>query len=90
MIHCELADSPIDALDADALLVLTDWPIFRQISVTTIASHLRRNVVVDGRNALDHRALAQAGIRYRGVGRRAEAYDGPTLAIVEQSNDVAV
>ncbi len=90
MIHCELADSPIDALEADALLVLTDWPIFRQISVATIASRLRRNVVVDGRNALDHRALAQAGVRYRGVGRRADAHDIPELSIVEQSSDVAV
>jgi UDPglucose 6-dehydrogenase len=90
MVHCELAESPIDVLDADALLVLTDWPIFRQISVSTIASRLRQNVVVDGRNALDHHALARAGIRYRGVGRRAEAYDSGVLHVDEQASDVAV
>ena len=79
MIHCELADSPIDVLDSDALLVLTDWPVFRDISPITIAARLRHKVVVDGRNALDHRALADAGIRYRGVGRRADASDATQL-----------
>ena len=34
MISCELVGSP---LDADALLVVTAWPMFREISVTSIA-----------------------------------------------------
>ncbi|GAC1348964.1 MAG: UDP-glucose/GDP-mannose dehydrogenase family protein [Vulcanimicrobiaceae bacterium] len=71
LIHCELVPSPLDALDADALLVLTDWPLFREIPARAIADRLRHRVVVDGRNALDREALAAAGIRYRGVGRRA-------------------
>lgn len=71
MIHCELMPSPLDVLDADALLVLTDWPMFREIPARTIADRLRFPVVVDGRNALSHDALADAGVRYRGIGRRA-------------------
>ena len=33
-------------------------------------SFLRCKVVVNGRNALPHRAYAAAGVRYRGSGRR--------------------
>ena len=75
MIHCELLRSPLEALDADALLVLTEWPMFRDIPVSTIAGRLRQGIVIDGRNLLDHAALARAGVRYRGVGRRAMPSD---------------
>lgn len=76
MIHCELMESPLDVLDADALLVLTEWPLFREIPASVIAEHLRRGVVVDGRNTLSHEALAAVGIRYRGIGRRATPNSG--------------
>ena len=84
MISCELVGSPLDALDADALLVLTEWPMFREIPVTAIASALRLGVVIDGRNTLDHKALAMAGVTYRGVGRRAIP---PKTPNVERSID---
>lgn len=85
MIHCEIAVSPLDVLDADALLVLTDWPMFREIPIAEIVGRLRRGVVVDGRNTLDHRALALAGVRYRGVGRKAM----PMASVVVGANDIA-
>jgi UDPglucose 6-dehydrogenase len=70
---CELAASAVDALaGADALLVLTDWPEFASVDPALIATQLRHDVVVDGRNLLDHEALADAGLRYRGIGRTAE------------------
>ena len=87
MISCELVGSPLDALDADALLVLTEWPMFREIPVTAIASALRLGVVIDGRNTLDHKALAVAGVTYRGVGRRAIP---PKTLNVERSTESEV
>jgi UDPglucose 6-dehydrogenase len=90
MIHCELAESAHDVLYADALLVLTDWPLFRDISPAIIAERLRAKVVVDGRNALDHGALAKAGVRYRGVGRRAEASVNADPRILSHTSDIAV
>jgi UDPglucose 6-dehydrogenase len=68
---CEMASSAIDALNADALLLLTDWPEFAAIDPHEVASRLRRRLVVDGRNALSHRVYAAAGLRYRGIGLRA-------------------
>lgn len=87
MISCELVGSPLDALNADALLVLTEWPMFREIPVTAIASALRLGVVIDGRNTLDRKALAIAGVTYRGVGRRAIP---PKTPNVERSTESEV
>ncbi|MGB6601257.1 MAG: UDP-glucose/GDP-mannose dehydrogenase family protein [Candidatus Cybelea sp.] len=64
-----LARSAIEAAHADALLVLTEWPEFREVQPSTLAVSLRRRIVVDGRNVLDGDMFARCGLRYRGVGR---------------------
>ena len=70
-VHCQLGRSAVEVIEgADALLVLTEWDEFATISPYAIAKHLRRGVVVDGRNVLDPQAIADAGLKYRGVGRR--------------------
>lgn len=70
-VHCELASSALAALTgAEALLVLTEWPVFAEVSPWAIAGKLQGRVVVDGRNILDPTAIAAVGLRYRGVGRR--------------------
>jgi UDPglucose 6-dehydrogenase len=51
--------------------VLTEWPEFAQISPAAIAHALGSGVVIDGRNVLDAERIAEAGLRYRGVGRTA-------------------
>ncbi len=67
---CSFAGSALEAAEADALLVLTEWPEFRAVDPWALAHRLRRKIVVDGRNVLDIDALSAAGLRYRGVGRR--------------------
>jgi UDPglucose 6-dehydrogenase len=70
-VRCETRRSAIEVLEnADALLVLTEWDEFAAISPWAIAKHLRRGIVVDGRNVFDPQAMAAAGLNYRGVGRR--------------------
>ena len=66
-----LVRSALEAADADALVVLTDWPEFAAIDPVSFASLLRRSVVIDGRNILDPKRIASAGLHYRGVGRTA-------------------
>src|SRR5581483_7035208 len=51
--NCTLVTTALDAADADALLVLTEWPEFREVSPHAIARNLSARLVVDGRNALD-------------------------------------
>jgi UDPglucose 6-dehydrogenase len=64
-----LVRSAIEATDADALIVLTDWPEFSETDPLTFAHMLRRRVVIDGCNVLDARRIASAGLTYRGIGR---------------------
>jgi UDPglucose 6-dehydrogenase len=64
-----IVNSALAAAEADALLVLTEWPQFAAIDAREVAARLRRGVVVDGRNILNPRAYASASLEYRGVGR---------------------
>jgi UDPglucose 6-dehydrogenase len=63
-------DDPYRAAKAaDAVLVLTEWPHFRDLDWAAIAEHAPGAVVVDTRNLLDAVTVAEAGLRYLGNGR---------------------
>jgi UDPglucose 6-dehydrogenase len=64
-----MAGSALAAAEADALLVLTEWPHFAAIDPREVRLRLRRGVVIDGRNILDARDYADATLEYHGVGR---------------------
>ncbi|MGQ0536683.1 MAG: UDP binding domain-containing protein, partial [Methanobacteriota archaeon] len=53
---------------ADACIVVTEWPEFRQIPPSLFTARMRRALVVDGRRCLDGAALAGAGVRYIAMG----------------------
>jgi UDPglucose 6-dehydrogenase len=54
---------------ADALVVATEWNEYRSPDFDRIRELMRGRYVFDGRNALVPGAVADAGFRYRGVGR---------------------
>lgn len=56
-------------LDADALLLLTEWKQFRLPSWKVIARTMKHTVVIDGRNIYDPSELREAGFYYAGIGR---------------------
>ena len=61
----------VDAVEgADALLVLTDWPEFREVSFETVCSRMLSPVIFDGRNLLADLKLKDHGFVYYGVGTR--------------------
>ncbi len=57
---------------AHALVICTEWKAFRSVDFTWLASQLQDKLVVDGRNLYSPAALANAGLRYIGVGRRSQ------------------
>lgn len=59
------------AQGADALVVVTEWNEFRALSPARVRAAMRGQVIVDLRNVFDPAAMAQAGLAYQGVGRRA-------------------
>jgi UDPglucose 6-dehydrogenase len=67
----EICESALEALDAaDAAVLVTEWPEFRELDWTgEVKSRMRTPLVVDGRNFLDREALVAAGFRYEGIGR---------------------
>jgi UDPglucose 6-dehydrogenase len=66
----ELAKDAMSALDgADALAIVTEWSQFRSPNLEDIRSRLRHPVIFDGRNVLDERQTATAGLTYFSVGR---------------------
>ena len=66
-----VAASALEALDgADAVVLVTEWPEFRELDwAGEVKQRLNSPVVVDGRNFLDREALVEAGYTYEGVGR---------------------
>jgi UDPglucose 6-dehydrogenase len=64
------ADSPLDAVrDADAVVLVTEWPEFMELDWKRLAEEMSGELVIDGRNALDPRAVHDAGLTYEGIGR---------------------
>jgi UDPglucose 6-dehydrogenase len=67
----EFAADPLEALrDADAAVLVTEWPQLLELDWGQVADAMRGNLIVDGRNALDPAAVRAAGLAYEGVGRR--------------------
>lgn len=65
----DVVNSPIDASkDADALVVLTEWPEFREIEPELVAKNIKTKSVVDGRNLLNRKRWIEAGFEIRGIG----------------------
>lgn len=66
----EYATDPYDALvDADAMLMLTEWKQFRMPSWQVVTRTMRRPLIIDGRNIYDREELRAAGIDYHCIGR---------------------
>lgn len=64
------ADSPLDALyDADALLIVTEWKVFRAPDFAEIKARLKQPVIFDGRNLYDPKEVRSHGIDYLAIGR---------------------
>ena len=64
------ASSSYDAvIDADAVVVLTEWNEFRQLDMVKLAKGLKERVLFDGRNIYDPQTMKDLGYTYYGVGR---------------------
>ncbi|MBI4437841.1 UDP-glucose/GDP-mannose dehydrogenase family protein [Candidatus Uhrbacteria bacterium] len=67
--HVEFAPTAMDAAEgADALVVLTEWPEFREVSFSTLHDRMLEPRIFDGRNHLADLHLENQGFIYRGVG----------------------
>jgi len=57
-------------IDADALVLLTEWNEFRVPKYKIMAKLMKNHVVFDGRNIYDAEEMAEVGFKYFGMGRK--------------------
>jgi UDPglucose 6-dehydrogenase len=62
---CETAEEV--ARDADALVLVTEWPQYRELDWEAVAGVMRSPIILDGRHTLDRARLTRAGFRYIGI-----------------------
>jgi UDPglucose 6-dehydrogenase len=64
-------DNQYDALKgADALLIVTEWSVFRNPDFEEIAGVLNQKVIFDGRNLYDLQRMVDMGYYYNSIGRK--------------------
>ncbi|RRN76657.1 UDP-glucose 6-dehydrogenase, partial [Pseudoxanthomonas sp. SGD-10] len=65
------AEGPYDALkDADALIIATEWPLFRNPDYELMEKNLKSKVVFDGRNLYELQKMIDLGYYYNSIGRK--------------------
>jgi UDPglucose 6-dehydrogenase len=80
----DFVGSAEEAVDgADAVVLVTEWPEFRELDLGVVADRMRGDLLVDGRNFLDPHSAAAAGLSYEGVGR-------PSVGSARQAAEAAV
>jgi UDPglucose 6-dehydrogenase len=57
------------ARDADAVVLVTEWPQLADVDWAALAATMRSAVLIDGRNMLDPETMRAAGYRYAAIGR---------------------
>ena len=56
--------------DADALLIVTEWSVFRTPDFDRIADLMKSKVIFDGRNLFDLQKMIDCGFYYNSIGRK--------------------
>jgi len=66
----QLCDRPMTALDgADALVIITEWSLFRSPDFDAIRQVLSQPLIFDGRNLYDPDYMRELGFIYYAIGR---------------------
>ncbi|HEW98344.1 MAG TPA: UDP-glucose/GDP-mannose dehydrogenase family protein [Beggiatoa sp.] len=65
-----LCDTPEETLEnADALVIVTEWKVFRSPDFKLIKTCLKQPVIFDGRNLYEPQRMRQRGFSYYAIGR---------------------
>lgn len=67
----EFVSNHYEALtDADALVIATEWSVFRTPDFNKVAKNMKSKVIFDGRNLYDLKQMEELGFYYSSIGRR--------------------
>jgi UDPglucose 6-dehydrogenase len=65
IVFCESAAEVADT--ADALVLVTEWPEYRDLAWEDLVGGMRTRLILDGRHFLDRSRLTRAGAHYAGI-----------------------
>jgi UDPglucose 6-dehydrogenase len=54
---------------ADALVIVTEWPVFKTLDFDMVEKELKELLVFDGRNLFDVKRMIKKGVTYYSIGR---------------------
>jgi len=64
----QCCSSPQDvASEADAVVLVTEWPEYADLSWEKLGASMRSRIVLDGRQLLDRERMERAGFKYLGL-----------------------
>lgn len=67
----QFAQNAYDVLqDADALVIITEWNVFRSPDFDMMRSMMRQHIIFDGRNVFDLQEIKSQGFYYESIGRK--------------------
>lgn len=67
----ELCEDEYDTVEgADALMIMTEWPVFRTPEFDRLYKALNNKVIFDGRNLYEPDQMEELGFKYYSIGRR--------------------
>ena len=70
MPEVEMKDDPYSAIEgADAVVIVTEWDVFRALDLGRVKQLAKAPVLVDLRNIYKPDDMREAGFRYTSVGR---------------------
>ncbi len=75
------------AIDADALVLITEWNEFRSLDLDRLKSTMKSAILVDLRNVYRHDEVAKHGFEYTSVGRPAGGSPASTSDAADQQSD---
>lgn len=70
------------ACGVDAVLLCTPWRTYRETDFARLAKAMQGDLVLDGRNFLDARAVRTSGLRYEGIGKGRDRLPAPAPAML--------
>lgn len=64
--QCDTPEQSI--IQADAVIICTNWPLYRELDWTQLKGSMKRPFIYDGRNMLDAEEMKALGYHYQGIG----------------------
>ncbi len=68
--YCDTAYAAAE--NAEALMIATEWPLFRSLDWKLIHQSMSRPLILDGRNLLNAEEMRTLGFEYQGIGKPVE------------------